>query len=260
MLISVKDIINKSLELYKNNWQLFLKYMLWLFIPTGLIAITTVILGSFTAALIIYGFGVIIVIYVLIFLMATIFSLWISLAFIRAMVARCHNKPVKNTKEELKTTIHLILPAVLVSFLTFLIILGGLVLVIIPGIIFIVWFAFTFYAVAIDENKTLQALHTSKELVTGRWWATLWRLLAPAIIFGIIILLVQWLINIPLEAVINNLTQGSLTYAIAISLITLLSTAISLLFTPLTSAAPTILYLELKKTSAKIVSTESSIE
>jgi len=260
MLITAKDIINKSIELYKNNWELFLKYMLLLFIPTGILAIVSVIFGSFNAVLLVYGLALPIIAYVVLITAASVFSIWISLAFIRTMVARYNQIAAKPIKEELQTATRLVVPAILVSILTSLIVLGGLVLLIIPGIIFAVWFAFTFYAVAIDENKTLIALQTSKELVAGRWWATLWRLLAPAVIFGIILILVNWLLGLPFEAILNNFEEGSLAFAIILGLLTLLSTVISLIFTPLTTAAPTILYLELKKTLTRETKTEPLVE
>lgn len=248
MLISVKEIINKSVELYQKNYLLFFRYLLLLFIPTGIIAIAGVIIGSFTAVFAVFGLSVPLLIYLAMIIVASLTSLWISLAFVRTIAGLYENTEEKPIKENLQTTVHLILPSLIISILTSLIILGGMVLLIIPGIIFAIWFAFSFYAVAIDNHKVATALNTSKNLVRGRWWAVLWRLVAPSAVFGLFLILIQWLIGIPLEAIIKNFPEGTVIYAILIVIFALISTAVGLLFTPLTSAATVILYCELKKT------------
>ena len=254
MLISAKEIINKSIDLYKNNWELFLKYMLWLFIPTGIIAITSTILGTFFVAVNTYGFGIPVIIYILIFLIASIINIWISLTFTRVLAVKYERGNNKDIKQELYEGVPLIIPAILISILVGLIVLGGIILFIIPGIIFSIWLAFAFYAVVIDKNKPSIALGKSKELVKGRWWKVLWKLLAPAIIFNLVLLLVQWIITLPLDTILQNLTKNTPTFTFLLTLFTLISTAIGLLFVPLTAAAPVILYLELKKHPNKNIS------
>lgn len=257
MLITAKDIINKSVELYQKNYQLFLKYMLLLFIPTGIITIAIVLFGSMTGMLVIYGLSAPLLVYISVLIAATFASLWISLAFIRSLAARYENQEDKPIKDNIQTAVHLIIPAFLISLLTSLMVVGGLILLIIPGLIFIVWFAFTFYAVVIDNHKIKEAFSASRQLVKGRWWKVLWRLVAPGAVFSLILLLIQWLINIPLETIIKNIPENGIIYTILITFFSLLITLIGILFTPLTSAATVILYLELKKTS---ISTEKKLK
>ena len=61
-------------------------------------------------------------------------------------------------------------------------------------------------------------------------------------------LLIQWLVAIPVELIINNLNEGTLSYTIWLTFFSLIGVALALAFTPLTSAATIILYHELKKT------------
>ena len=63
----------------------------------------------------------------------------------------------------------------LISFVVGLIILGGAVLIVIPAIIFGVWFSFSTFLV-LDKNLGIKvALKTSKAMVYGRFWKVLGR-------------------------------------------------------------------------------------
>ena len=94
-----------------------------------------------------------------------------------------------------------------------------------------------------------EALKSSKGLVAGRWWATFWRLLAPAFVFTVLLFVVQWVVGLPFETTLGQqIDQTSfasmgtaLVYAVVMSIV-------NLLFTPLTTIATAILYIELKRT------------
>lgn len=247
MLISAKEIIIKSIDLYKIHYKIFLQYMGILLIPTGIISVTTLFFGSFTQAFGTYGFGIILIIYLAILVASSLFSLLISLAFIRVLANTYNNQPNKAIREEIELSTKLILPAIIASILTTLAVLGGTILLIIPGIIFAIWFAFSIYSVAIDEKSGIESLHHSKSLVSGRWWEALWRLIAPAFVFGVILMILQWIITWPTGPIFGIFDTEGFAY-IALSIIfTLIGIVISLLVTPLTTASSTILYLELKK-------------
>jgi len=70
----------------------------------------------------------------------------------------------------------------LVSFLAGLIIGFGFLLLIIPGIIFTIWFTFSTYAVICEDKRGFKALSRSKELVKGYWWPTAGRVFAIIVI------------------------------------------------------------------------------
>ncbi|TET84849.1 MAG: hypothetical protein E3J36_00300 [Candidatus Nealsonbacteria bacterium] len=73
-------------------------------------------------------------------------------------------------------------PFLLVSLLTGLVIGLGFLLFIVPGIIFVIWLAFSAYTVICEDKKGFKALSRSRELVKGHWWATAKRVLAIMII------------------------------------------------------------------------------
>ena len=257
MLIKAGELISKSIDLYKENWKLFFQYLglylvpavlMWLaamwFIPTAVLSTQgTQTIDVFRNV----GAGSI-ALYVAFVIALAVISLWFSIAFLKAIAARYQKQEAKKLADTLKGSAKLIVPAILAVILVGLIVIGGTLLLIIPGVIFSLWFAFALYAVAIDEQKPMDALKASKALVKGRWWGVFWRLLAPAFVFGIAASIAQWIVALLLGPLGNTL---AMTYVTGI-----LSMIVSLLFTPLTTAAPTILYLELKKTPMASVTPE----
>lgn len=240
MLLSASEILRKSIDLYKVNYRHFLKYIMYLFVPSAVLialspSVTALFAGATPAFLLSFAIA------------AGVVSLWVSVGLIRAVADCYEGRTSKSVKEELKDTTQLILPTIFISILVGLAILGGIILLIIPGIIFSIWFAFGTYAVVLDNKRGRAALSWSKQLVKGRWWATLWRLLLPGLVFGVGILLVQSLAGLPF-AWLQKTAQSSSLISTLISIIGgLVATAAGLIVTPLATAAPVILYIELKR-------------
>lgn len=63
----------------------------------------------------------------------------------------------------------------------------GLILLVIPGIIFSVWFSFSLFITMTGKAKTKESLEKSKAMVKGRFWAILGRYL----VFMLTILLIE---------------------------------------------------------------------
>lgn len=69
----------------------------------------------------------------------------------------------------------------LVSILVFLAIFGGAILLIIPGIIFAIWFSFSKFVFVDQKSGVIESMKKSRQLVKGKFWAVLGRL----IVFGL---------------------------------------------------------------------------
>lgn len=80
----------------------------------------------------------------------------------------------------------MILPLAWVSLLSAFIVCGGYLLLIIPGIIFSVWFVFGQFVLAQDEARGMGALLKSREYVRGQWFNVAIRLLLIWAVSGII--------------------------------------------------------------------------
>lgn len=253
MLITASEIITKSVRLYRQNVYLFLKYMMVLFIPTSLIGIVNFLLGPFFTGINNYGLGVPMVLYLIILILSFVVSLWISVAFIRVVACKIKNEKEPEIRNNLQSALAILWPTILISLITSLIVISGFILLIIPGLIFSVWFAFAYYAVIIDNKKPVESLKESKTLTLNRWWAVVWRLIVPTFIFGLIILVIGGIINLPYDLIIKNafpVSSGWYTFIAMIFVI--INTAINLFFTPLATIAPTILYFELKQNPLEV--------
>lgn len=115
-----------------------------------------------------------------------IFQFWANVALICAVKDR-------NEQIGLKSAFRQAWPKlasfVWISVLTGLCVLGGMLLLIVPGIIFAIWFCFSSY-VLIDEGlKGRQALRKSKQLIKGRTGKIFWRLLFVGVIYLLAVLL-----------------------------------------------------------------------
>jgi len=237
MLISAGEIIKKSFILYKENWKLLLKYVLLL--ATPIVIFSPLYLGM-TATMIAGGTNrTLFIVYLALFIIVALCSMWFSLALLRVIATRYLGHEVQSMKQELKTSKHLVFPFIGVYIVFSLIIFGGLLLLIVPAIIWGVWYAFFTQTVALDEKKGLDALKKSRELVTGRWWSVFWRITAPAVVFMSMSLILQLVLNIP---TLITESVGLLLAGFVLNIIA------NLLISPLSAIALTILFLELKKT------------
>lgn len=71
----------------------------------------------------------------------------------------------------------------LTNLLTGLIVLVGFIFLIIPGIVFMVWYAFAQYIVINQDIRPIDALKQSKLLVSGYFWPVLGRLFGLMLFF-----------------------------------------------------------------------------
>lgn len=244
MLTPVSELIKTSFTLYRDNAKLFLQYVALIYLPTIFISLVTntlAIIGQGKQGLELFlllgGLG---------FLIASIVSLWISIAFIRVIAARAEGQSPGTVSEEAQTAKALLLPAIIASILAGLAAFGGFLLFIIPGVIFFVWFAFSLYAVALDQKKNTNALRQSRELVRGHWWDVAVRLLAFGLIYAAGVLAIQWLLIRPLDMAFpaTTVTLASIFFNLLGSLIGFVYIA---LFLPFLTAGQTLLYLDLKR-------------
>lgn len=253
MLIPAGQIISKTLTLYRDHWKMILKYLLLLLVPSifaialsMVLSFLLVVVGATTqnlkAAILpvgVYGLLVIIIAFV---------GFWFTIALIKMLGSAYEGRTARPIKEELRDAARHIWPGFLASLLASLAILAGFILFIIPAFLFAIWFGFSLFAVIFEDKKPIEALKTSKGLVSGRWWGTFWRLLVPAFVFTVLLFIVQWVVGLPFETTLAQTNQTSFSGMGLALLYAAIMSIVNLIFTPLTTIATTILYIELKKT------------
>lgn len=95
----------------------------------------------------------------------------------------------------------------LISIALFLIYLFGFVLLIVPGVIFVVWFAFTKFIAIEKGTGAKESFVKSKELVKGIYW----KVLGQLIIFGLFVIVVEAILTVipyGIGAIIGSLLGG----------------------------------------------------
>ena len=115
-----------------------------------------------------------------------IISLTTGIALIFAINNILEGNPV-DIKESYKTGFKKFFPYLWTIILVGLAAFGGLLLLIIPGIIFVVWFSLAGYVRIIEGTGSTAALKRSKQLVKGNWWYVLSASLVCGIVYGICI-------------------------------------------------------------------------
>ena len=145
-----------------------------------------------------------------------------------------------------------ILPALLLTELITLFAVGlGTLLLVIPGILFYVWFSLSAQAVAMENFRYFSALGRSRRLVKGSWWRVFGILIVIGLVVGIASNLVETFVLALLGALgigsgVSVLAPSSGTAHLA-SISRLLAATIStVLVGPVSALASALLYFDLR--------------
>ena len=180
-LLGAGDLIEGSWVVCRKNWRKLAVISFWMFVPTLLQTIVSLamrLLGvqEFAAAVIIIAVSL--PSYVAQFIAAIVFVLAID------TILRGEEFDVRKLAE---ASLKKLWPVLLVVALTGLAIMAGLILFIIPGLIFSVWFAFAYYEAILADVRGTEALKRSRDLSSGRFWGVLWRLVASTIFWSVVV-------------------------------------------------------------------------
>ena len=80
-----------------------------------------------------------------------------------------------------------------VYFLTNSIVVGGFLMLVVPGILFAVWFSFALYVFAAEGLTGMEALKRSRALVAGNWWGVGYRFLCVGALFFMMLAVTSWI-------------------------------------------------------------------
>jgi len=111
-------------------------------------------------------------------------SLWIGIRLILAVLRLDEGKAPADPQADSAKAWSLFGPVLWLGALQALIIFGGMVLLIIPGIYLAIALSFGQMFLVEQNVRGLKALAASRDLVRGRWWAVLWREFAGGLVFG----------------------------------------------------------------------------
>ena len=185
-MVPVLELLRQSGRMYRKHAGLFAGYAAWLLLPYAalvLLHLTGDPTGGFLATL---------------FLVVQAFLLvWMMLLFpLIAYEIACGKKRL--SPDALQQKLQRLLPsAMFVALIETAVVLGGFILLIIPGLIFTIWFMFATLSVLFDETRGMRALAFSRELVRGRFWRVAWLgICGPFVIFLCYLFVVNLLVTV----------------------------------------------------------------
>ncbi len=175
MLLSPRELLRDSVRLFRAEFWMYVGYAAWLMVPIAAFYFASALPKGTVTTMLVIGT-----------ILAELFvSLWIAICLMRATqtLEAGHKLDVKIISQQ---SLRRIQPVLIVGFLQALIVLGGFLLLVIPAILFWVWYAFAQIGAAIDDQSPVAALSSSRALVRGRFFPVLWRLVAGPVVLWLL--------------------------------------------------------------------------
>jgi hypothetical protein len=176
-LHSVGSLFSESWKLYKERWSVLVEIVL---LPVLVIVLGYIFIGfGLGPAFLALGGMVVFAGYII--FMFSMAPLIYSIQHATGM------------DESYRATVKLFWPLVWVSILSALAVIGGFVMLLIPGIWLAVAFSVGIYVFVVEQRRGIDALRASKDYIKGYWWAVLGR----TILLGILVVVATAIIEAP---------------------------------------------------------------
>jgi hypothetical protein len=193
-LHSIGSLFSDSWKLYKERWQVLVEIVL---LPTLVVALGYVLLSLGSPFSILGGLIVFVGYIIFMFsMLPVIFSLHHTAA----------------VDASYKATIGWFWPFVWVTILEILAVMGGSIMLIIPGIWLAIALMLMAYVFVIEHRRGVDALRQSKDYIKGYWWAVLGRVL----LLGLLFLAVTIIIEVPVMIVAGNAARVLVTMVLTL--------------------------------------------
>jgi len=178
-LIAPITLITDTWKAFVKTWDATVRISVW-FIVVGVISAMSILIPQSIPGYIAIFFADI---------LGVLISIWAMIRLYRFVFSSERNEAQQTPDESSKTAMLLIWPLLITQALVGLTVLGGIILLILPGIYIGVRLAFA-QAAVIDPkvNKSwTDALRDSWDLTQGKFWAIFGRLALGGICFGLLI-------------------------------------------------------------------------
>jgi hypothetical protein len=251
----VGDLISESWKEYKENFPLFLKIFLLLGLLPSILSLVfqffvgkNVDFGQFVSNGSFEGLGILIFGSLFISIAIFVFSLLMAVSyFYFAFYKEKH--PKMTVSEAIKGGLTYFWKFLGLSFVLGILLLLLYLLFIIPGIIFSVFWIFSFYVLMREGTSISESMKRSKLIVKGRWWTAF----GYSFVFGLVIVLISLVFSIP-ELIYQSsspLTEGLQNYSFNSSLFEFISSLAGFITIPFSVLFGKNLYLDFRKTAKK---------
>jgi hypothetical protein len=195
------DILSAAFDIYKNNAAGLLMIVAVVVVPLTFISAfltgvvfkgneETVQIGTTTVTVTDRSFAFVLIAGFIGVVVAVIISAVLQAATIRAAAQASLGEPV-DIEASYKWGFGRFGSVLLISILVGLAVLGGLILLIIPGIIFAIMFSVSIPALVVENRKGTEAMGRSWNLVKGHFWHALVVILVAGILTAIVSGIIQ---------------------------------------------------------------------
>lgn len=234
-MTSPSKILADAWRLYRGNASLLIGYASWLLLTY--------------AAFILAGYapvgGVQSAAFIVIQIVDTLLWLWVSIVMTRVTLDLAAGK-TPDAAFVPASAGALIWPFAVVVLLQTLVTLGGFLLLIIPGFLFLVWFGYAQQAMLIDGVRGIDALSKSRSLVRGRFFTAVWNLFYGPFVVSVAYLAFLTVVFVLLGALTGTSLETMVSANPPLWLEAIASVG-EIFLVPLLYAYWTLSYLELKK-------------
>ena len=233
-------ILSESWWIYKERFNDLLGYSAWMLLPYLGIAAMYFLLS--VDQLLSWTY---LPIYIILIIIQIAVALWATNALILFINELLNGNKEPESDKITEKAWQLIMPLVIVGLLQTIVILGGFLLLIIPGIIFSVWYVFAQISVVLDNKRGMASLSFSKSLVNGRFWQILHRIaVGPIIIVAVYLTVISIIFAIGYALGAETPTEEMVMVPAWMDVVENIA---DVLFLPMFMAYWTILYRNVKK-------------
>lgn len=240
----------KSGEILKQSFSLY-KQRFWTLIAISLVPVALFFVGGFLLGLIgitsaNFSASSLNFAAILLFILCLVFGIY---AYVWSFTALIHNlldeQADPGFKMSFQTSSHDILPLIGTGLLAGLAVAGGLILFIIPGIIFAFWFSQTNYIVITEKLNGSAALKRSRFYVEGN----IWQIFKKTFYFGLITIGIALLIGFA-AGILDALARNQILSPI-------ISNGFSIVWAPLTTVYNFLVFKNLRASKQALVSPQA---
>lgn len=168
----IGEILSGAWQIYTKNFKLILLIILCIYLPLSIISeilsLQAASVGTAPASPLNMNWGLLVIQIIL-----GLLILVVTLAIAFVVKFRVEGKEI-DLSSAIKNGFSRWLPVIGTSILMGVFLIGLFILLIVPGIIFSVYWIFTVYIVALNNKSGLAALKHSKAIVKGRWLGIPW--------------------------------------------------------------------------------------
>lgn len=186
-LPSVIELFVSSFNLYKTSWKLLALVIL---LPILATIVVIALVGVILATILAVTGGQITSSRIPLLIPPALVAV-VALAIINAMGKISLVKAIQNNgqgkiKQLIKSAWPLVGKYILLQLMVGLIVLVGFVLLIVPGILFMVWFLFSSLILVVEGTGGIPALKRSRYYVRGKFWKVLGRMAVLIIVVAVL--------------------------------------------------------------------------